>query len=165
MPRAEHDFTTPTPGRRGLLGGAAALVAAYAATLPPSAYAAGSDPDPDAALIALAAEILAVHAEADRIHVEMDVRGLPWSESGRIMREQIHPLVDRIHDMEERLATMRATTLDGFRAKARIVQTFSNCSPGFADPWQDDAMWWSLANDLLGVPSVWRPDDDGEAVA
>jgi hypothetical protein len=92
----------------------------------------------------------------------MDERSLPWPEQTRIMREQIHPLVDRIHDMEERLATMKATTLEGFRAKARIVQTFSNCSPGFADQWHDQAMAWSLANDLLGVRSVWRSDDDGE---
>jgi hypothetical protein len=35
-----------------------------------------------------------------------------------------------------------------------VIQTISNCAPGYADPWQDDAMGWSLANDLLGVASV-----------
>ena len=92
----------------------------------------------------------------------MDEQSLPWSERGRIMLEEIHPLVDRIHDTEERLATIRATALEGFRAKARIVQEFSNCTPDFADPWHDDAIGWSLPNDLLGTPSVWRADDDGE---
>jgi len=45
------------------------------------------------------------------------------------------------------------------------MQEFSNCAPGYADPEQDDAMAWSLANDLLGVPSVWRSDDHEEPEA
>jgi hypothetical protein len=42
MPKATHTDTTSTPRRRGLLASAAALVAAYAATLPTSALAARS---------------------------------------------------------------------------------------------------------------------------
>ena len=60
------------------------------------------------------------------------------------------------------LTLLPATTLAGMRAKARFVQEFNNCSPGYARPWQDDAMARSLANDLLGQASVWRSDDDDE---
>ncbi len=60
---------------------------------------------------------------------------------------------------------MRATTMAGFLAKARIVQRFNDCDFGCADPSSDDAMAWSLANDMLGIPSIWREDDDADAGA
>ena len=78
------------------------------------------------------------------------------------MEKHIHPLVNELWAMRARLAQMQATTLDGFRAKARVVQEYNNCDPGYADPDQDDALAWSLANDLLGVPSVWRGEGEGE---
>jgi hypothetical protein len=58
------------------------------------------------------------------------------------------------------LVAMAATTMAGFCAKARIVQEFNNCAPGFADLDHPDAMAWSLANDLLGVASIWRTDEE-----
>ena len=93
----------------------------------------------------------------------MDDQGLPLADQGRIRDQQIAPLVRHNWALRMRLAAMQATTLEGFRAKARIIQEFSNCAPGYAELDDDDAMGWSLANDLLGVASVWRADDDGEA--
>ena len=88
------------------------------------------------------------------------------AEAGAASEEpQRRPLIDRESNLRAELATARATTRAGFRAKARVMQEFSNCAPGYADPEQDDALSWSLANDLLGVPSVWRCDDHEEPEA
>jgi hypothetical protein len=60
---------------------------------------------------------------------------------------------------------MQATTIAGFCAKARVVQQYNDCWPGYADPNQDDALAWSLANDLLSMPSVWKEGADVEDTA
>jgi hypothetical protein len=65
-------------------------------------------------------------------------------------------VVDISHQLRSELAELPATTMAGFRAKARIVQHFNNCAPGYAASDMDDAMAWSLANDLLGVVSGHR---------
>ncbi len=54
------------------------------------------------------------------------------------------------------------TALAGFRAKARVVREFGNCADGSATGEEDDAMAWSLANDLLGIPSVLNGEGDPE---
>jgi hypothetical protein len=61
--------------------------------------------------------------------------------------------------MRAELATLRATTIEGFRAKARVVHTFNNAFEG-CDPYTDDAMAWSLAGDLLGQPSRFGTDKE-----
>ena len=116
-------------------------------------------PSPDADLIGLADEIMAAHAETSRLSDESDA--VPPRERKQI-QEKIRAIVRGEWDLRARLAQMQATTGDGFRAKARVVQEFNNCDPGYADPYNDDAMAWSLANDLLGVPSIWKADGDGE---
>lgn len=152
-----------TPSRRGLLtSGTAALLAVTAAVA--TAKAASLPAGEDAELIRLADEIMALYAESNRLSEIED--GLPnWQERNRFNRKYIAPLVDRHHELAPQLALMPATTLAGMRAKARFVQAINNCAPGYALPWQDDAMAWSLANDLLGEPSVWRRDQDEEPVA
>lgn len=115
---------------------------------------------PDAAILKLVDEIFAVHARAIRIHETADV--MSPQESDRIMQTQVRPLARHGQNLRAELAMTPATTMDGFRAKARIVQHFCNCSPRHADPYADDAMAWSLANDLLGEASLWKRDG-GEA--
>ena len=176
MPKADTEHTTArdtgrtrpdtitTPRRRGLLTGTiAALLTGSAAVAAPNTRSLPAAGD-DAELIRLADEIMALYAESNRRSEIED--GLPnWQERNRFNRKYIAPLVDRHHELAPQLALMPATTLAGMRAKARFVQAINNCAPGYALPWQDDAMAWSLANDLLGQPSVWRSDADEEPVA
>jgi hypothetical protein len=112
----------------------------------------------DAPLIALADEIMALHEETARMAQAAD--DMPFEERERVYREEIEPKVARQWDLRAELACLRASTPAGFGAKARIVQAISNCAPGFAEPYAYDAMAWSLANDLLGVASVWALDDN-----
>jgi hypothetical protein len=59
-----------------------------------------------------------------------------------------------------KMSELPATTLADFRAEARVVPEFNNCSPGCERARNDDAMACRLANILFGVSSVWRDDDD-----
>jgi hypothetical protein len=159
--------TINPPSRRGLLAtGTAALLAgaAIATTARAAPVASLEGAGDDAELIALAEAILTNDAESDRLSQEMDLLE-DLRASDKFMKERIHPLVDESWRMREELAAMRATTLAGFRAKARVVQRFNNCWPGYATTDQDDAMAWSLANDLLGVSSIWRDEEAEEDAA
>ncbi len=137
------------------------------AKIPPLVPAANADAD--AALVALADQIMANHVESHRISEDIDEMPVATPEDQllrqRRYEQEILPLVAVNSQLRMELAVMRATTMEGFRAKARIGQEYNNCAPGFAATFEDAAMAWSLANDLLGVASVWRPEDedDGEA--
>lgn len=145
--------TTLTTSLAGLLAGIAA-----------PALASGTNPD--AELIALARRVFENDTETDRISEEIDRLPLNTPAERRLKDQrwtkEMRPLVDESWNLRSRLAELPATTMAGFRAKAAIVQQYNNCSPGYAHSCQDDALAWSLANDLLGVASVWRADD-GEA--
>ncbi len=122
MPKATHTDTTPTPvpdvapvipGRRGLLGGAVALLAGAAAVaLPRAVQAAGAGPD--AALLALHRDFLAHQAMVDAWTV-----GAVGEDVGEAAND---PWWDCIHAAEK----MPARTLDGLRAKANIALTGVN---------------------------------------
>jgi hypothetical protein len=148
-------MSTPTT-RRGLLAGAGGAVIVGATAASPAAPRL----HPDAELIALADAIMANNAESIRLLDEIHEMDLDNPAREPRFRLEMYPLTDRSWDMRADLAMMKATTMDGFRAKARVVQSFNNCAPRFADPFNDDAMAWSLANDLLDVVSVWRRDED-----
>jgi hypothetical protein len=173
MPVATQTPTTPT--RRSAIGFSLAALAAgltvpvLASASPTEGISSIDTLGTDAELIALVDRIMANGAESNRISDEIDrmpaARPADWQARDRRYKREIYPLTDANWQLRMELAMMRATTLEGFRAKARIVQEYNNCAPGFAESHQDDAMAWSLANDLLGVASVWRPEDDGEIVA
>jgi hypothetical protein len=48
-------------------------------------------------------------------------------------------------DLRAEIAQTPARTMAGFVGKARVVQRFCNCDPGYAIPTHDDAVAWSLA--------------------
>jgi hypothetical protein len=109
----------------------ALLAGAAAATLPRPALAVGTGPD--ATLIALAAEIMAVEAESDRLKRQQDE--IPDFRAAHLFSEKhIRSPTNRAPDLMTALATMQATTMAGFCAKARIIQRFNNCAPDYADP-------------------------------
>lgn len=145
--------TTATPRRRGLL----AALAAGAAVAPALAVHA-ADNGSDVALIELAEQILELERQSNRLSEQEET--LPSRERHAFSEKHIRPLTNRSLDLRDQLARTAATTMAGFRAKARVLQVYTNCAPGFADPWQDDGLAWSLANDLVGVPSIWREDDE-----
>jgi hypothetical protein len=150
----------PKPSRRSQFGGVASLVAG-AAVLAAAANAAPAQ-DADAALVALADEIAALDRESNRLNDEEDLLPTGSVQACRARHDyhetHIRPLSHRINDLRAELAELPATTIAGFRAKARVIQVYSNCFSGFAYTDEDDALAWSLANDLLGVTSVWRDD-------
>lgn len=84
----------------------------------------------------------------------------PGKERWAFNQRHIQPLIDRHLELMEQFIPLRATTMDGFRAKARVLQRFNNCAPGYAELGDPEALGWSLANDLLGVASVWRSGED-----
>jgi hypothetical protein len=137
------------PAPRGFLG-----CLAVAATGGAVIAHAASDPSPDAALIAMAEEIKVLNERSDALSQECE--GMSARDSDRFMKERVFPMVDRIHELRADMATTPAISAAGLRAKAQIVQLFNSCFPGYAHPSNSDAMAWSLANDMLGVPSVWR---------
>lgn len=61
-------------------------------------------------------------------------------------------------ELRAALVPLQATAPEAKRAKARLVREFSNMWDG-GDPTSDDALAWSLANDLLGLPSPVRAED------
>lgn len=145
--------TTAPPRRRGLL----AALAAGAAVAPTLAVHA-ADNGSDAALIELADGIMDLDRQINRLSEQEEA--LPFRNQRPFREKWIRPLSRRQNEARDELATLSATTMAGFRAKARVLQVYNNCSPGYAKPWEDDALGWSLANDLLGVPSIWREDDE-----
>jgi hypothetical protein len=149
-----------SPSRRGMLAAAASALVAGAAVATTAHAAPIAEPSDDAKLIQLADEIIALDAESQRLGEIQDDLPVFGRARDDFNKKHIRPLVDRHHDLMPQLAMTPATTMPGFLAKARVIQTISNCAPGYADPWQDDAMGWSLANDLLGVASVWRTDEE-----
>jgi hypothetical protein len=165
MPTATNNHTTTTrpsaPSRRSLFGAGAALLAGAAIA---TTAAHGATAEPDAKLIDLSAKILANEVETDRISDEIDLLPNDTLAERRIRNQryenEVRSRVAEFSNLRRELAALPATTMAGFRAKAAVVQQYADCAPGFAETFQDDAMAWSLANDLLGVASVWRSDDE-----
>ncbi len=151
----------PTTSRRALLGGVPAVLALGATAIVP---ALAVEPNADAEIIRLADAIMAGNAETMRLNdlgEELDFT--PENEGRRAqLRAQIAPLVREGWAMRARLAGMQATTLAGWQAKARVVREINNCSDGYTTGYDDEALGWSLANDVLGLPSVLRVGDQEE---
>jgi len=138
MPEAKHAFTPPpgdlspakvthhvataSPSRRALFAGAGALLAGAAIST------AGGIADPaanaDAELIALCAEFEALSVEAS--HVWDNCVGL--GDGTQIAAEEA--LYKRRDALLPRMVALRASTPDGFYARARAMMHF-----GFGDSW------------------------------
>lgn len=148
--------------RRGALRGASlvGLLGIPAAAL----GARSSTANPDAGLIALCDRIVALNAEVDRLSDEQDEMKGDYRAQAKFGDSRIRPIVRHGWELRAELVTTPATTLAGFRAKARIVRLYNGCTDGYATGYEDDAVAWSLANDLLGLPTVMKPDDEEGAV-
>jgi hypothetical protein len=158
MPYERHDFNNKGRAIMSYPSFPNATIAALAASAQQAAEA-STDPGADSEIVRVADEIIEVNAASDRLSDECDeMEGRKQQDDFR--RERIDPLVRRGLEMRAELARMPATTLAGFRAKARIVREFSNCANGYATGYEDDAVAWSLANDLLGITSVLKEKEE-----
>jgi hypothetical protein len=57
------------------------------------------------------------------------------------------------HDLAEKIADLRATTLEGLRAKATVLLSYSGYLEGGEKPLWDnhnELLGWSIARDLMG---------------
>ncbi len=154
-----------TPSRRGLLATVAALAtisATKAASASPVAIGEAGAPHTDAELIRMCDALLAFSAETDLLCDEQEA--LPFSCPARHALEQA--IATRVHgpgghhDQRAAIAMTPAKTIDGFRAKATLVRMWNYDGDGYQDRFSDMAVASSLANDLLGLPTVWRDEQE-----
>ena len=88
----------------------------------------------DATVIRLCDEILAGSAEAARLNDEGRAVGADWA--------AVKALVTAGRAARRQVAAMPAVTLAGWRAKASVLELLQG---------QDDALAWSLAQDILAA--------------
>jgi hypothetical protein len=104
-----------------------------------------SGPSADTELVRLVAALDANQAEVEVLKAA-DPRDDPDLVARLTARLEVR------HEMAERLAVMRATTLAGLRAKARALLACARLDRDSDDDWSnvDEVLGWSLARDLLG---------------
>lgn len=147
----QDTHTTANPSRRRLIAGSSAALLAGTA-LATSSHGDTRFPTAsgdDAEILRLLAEWQPLQRRylvlSDRT-AEMDL--IP----AEIARELSH-VVTAQHDLAEEMAELRATTLEGLRAKAALLLSYSSyLADGERLLWEnhDELMGWSLARDLLG---------------
>ena len=159
MPKATYTPTTgAVPSRRQILGGAtlaamtgAAVGLAFVLPDPGEASPAPAGPD-DAELIGLCAECDALQRQVDALYVRP---AEPLSYAAELFWEaardlDIHPILDRMDPLLDRICDLRATTPQGHAARARTLLLWDK------DPcWKDDGCWNSqligaIVRDLVG---------------
>lgn len=165
-----------TERRMLAFGGTAAAVAGLMAATPAvhadtallvdsltSPVAAGADAGADAEIVRLADAIMEGYWQARALSDEEETTK-NRSRKAEITKQQ-RALTEQGWEMRQQLVTMPAITLAGFRAKARVVREFNNCSNGYTDGFEDEALAWSLAGDLLGEKCILREGAEDEAWA
>jgi hypothetical protein len=122
--------TTHTPGRRGLLGGAAALLAgAAAATLPRVALAAGTGPD--AELIRLCDRLVEIDAEERAILASTDEDdGGPLKPRYDALNVEWHAIDARLCDVADPVTKAGALAV----ARAAVAQAPRQTDGSFSTP-------------------------------
>ena len=141
MPTAKNMPTTTS--RRALLGASAALLVAGGF----KATAAKAD-ELDSDIIAASRNYLALEDDLSRLSKLEG--GLPDARQAALLAE-----MDVIHDQQAALRSIMATnparTPEGLRAKAAALQSWLPSNPAGTLPCCDeDALAWSLCDDLLG---------------
>ena len=144
--------TTDNPSRRRLIaGGSAALLAGAAvATSPHGETKLPAATGDDAEILRLFAEWLPLERRYRFLSDPLaDMHDIP----AEIDHELCHVITPGLHDLTEEIADLRATTLEGLRAKATVLLSYSGYLEGGKSPiWtnHDALMGWSIARDLLG---------------
>jgi hypothetical protein len=144
--------TTENPSRRRLIAGSSA------ALLAGSAVATSSHGDTKfLATIGDDAEILRLFAEWLPLQQRYRFLSDHTPETAEIDHELRDVLVPAQHVLAEEIADLRASTLEGLRAKATVLLSYSGYLEGGESPlWDnhDELMGWSIARDLLGAEAA-----------
>ena len=131
------------PTRRVVLAGAGAALAVPAAAAPPEAS--GS---PDAALIALCADFVARERTGNALSAQAD--SMPQGPERDAVEARKDEVGADYHERLDEIVSMRAQTLAGARAKAEVVIGWCILDLD-GEPAGEDAVAWSLAQDVLGL--------------
>ena len=142
--------TTDNPSRRRLIAGSSALLAS--AAIATSSHGETRFPavtGDDAEILRLFAEWLPLQRRYRVLgdHTA-DMRDIP----AEIVHEESHLATAQLNLTEE-IADLRATTLEGLRAKATVLLSYCGYRTDSEGPyWEnhDELMGWSIARDLLG---------------
>ncbi len=128
--------------RRGLLGGAAVLAVA------PVAPAMSAHPHPDRELIAVCAEFDAIERHINS-HYAGGSRNIEDDEERDVA---IAPFQEAQEPLLERIIALRATTPDGFKARARTLALWNQDAMRQIGPghYLEDRMLAALLRDLVG---------------
>lgn len=140
---------TPTTSRRSLLTAApAAPMLTGAGTGMTGALL---NPHPDAELIRLCGIVVHNHAELDRINEEYHGDDYEYDEPPHVVAH-LRGLVVEGHRISEEVADMRAATLEGMKAKARVMWGYLGKTSDGELLWSshEELLGWSIARDLLG---------------
>ena len=136
---------TGHPTRRGLLtaGGGTVLAGIAAVAVAKPDNLSGMPPaQRDAKLIALCDRIILMRAENDALARAIP-SGLPSAEIMRMEDEQILPLDERRWDLIEEAEAITAHTMDGHRARARMLLDNGDVTE------RGHVGVWALVRDLL----------------
>ncbi len=131
-----------TPTRRGLLGGAAVLAVA------PVAPAMSAYPHPDRELIAVCAEFDAIER-----HINSHFAGGSRKIEDDDERDgAVAPFQEAQEPLLERIIALRATTSDGFKARARTLAGWNQDAMRQIGPghYLEDRMLAALLRDMVG---------------
>ena len=114
---------------------------------------------PDAALLQLSDDLAKVRAEQDRLSDEADAFPVKDPRREALWRD-VYQHTDRFHEILDQMRDTPALTVDGMRAKARVILNLA--APGGEVPadGDDDRVAWSLAMDVLREPVAAIPDDE-----
>jgi len=138
--------------RRGLLGGAAASLAATPVGMPGNVVVPPvADHRPDAALIAVCAEFDVIERHINS-HYAGGSRKIEDDEERDAV---IAPLQEAQRPLLDRIIALRATTLDGFMARARTLALWDpdamrQIGPGH---YLEDRILAALLRDMTGAPA------------
>ncbi len=135
----------PATSRRALIGSSAAMLLA-------GAFEAGASKaaELDHDIIDASREYVALEAELGRL-CTLEGR-VPEAERDEVLALQ-GDVMDQQEPLRALLANTPARTPEGLRAKAAALQAWLPASSDGLEPGDDDdALAWSLCNDLLGRP-------------
>lgn len=138
---------TTNPSRRTLLRGA--LASAVTVQIAEPAGATGTD-----------AELVRLAAEHQAIGRRLDDLTMPYVDVVESWPRSLQPEIDRLvlqhHEMAEAAANIPAATMDGMKAKCRIMLDYMQQYSDGALIWggHDELLGWSLARDILGAEAA-----------
>jgi len=138
--------TPPNPSRRSLIGSAASILLTVAAT----AAAAGKAPPPAVSSIG-GDDVELIEASAQFCDLQLQIHDLHdhLGRDERALEAALEPVYERQESLLDRMATLRATTLAGHRARAIALSQYLDPSDLDAeDGYWPDRMVAALLRDL-----------------